>query len=92
MFKKGDIVIVDPNSNFRIWPGLDCEPLEESAMFQYMGKPLAITNIINVSGRAVILLEGSEWSWNTSWLKKVDITEGVLTEAELKRINKLNNV
>ncbi|MBK7806752.1 MAG: hypothetical protein IPJ51_10685 [Saprospiraceae bacterium] len=92
MFKKGDIVIVDPNSNFRIWPGLDCEPLEESAMFQYVGKPLAITNIVNCNGAVTIQLEGSAWSWNPLWLKKPDITEGVLTKAELKRINALNHV
>lgn len=92
MFKKGDIVIVDPNSDFGIWPGLDRNPLEESDMFRYIGKPLAITNITNYSGRAAILLEGNGWSWAESWLKKPDITEGMLTEAELKRINALNHV
>lgn len=92
MFKKGDIVIVDPNSDFSIAPGLDCEPLEESDMFRYVGKPLAITNIVNCFGKVTIQLEGSAWSWNPLWSKKPDITEGVLTKAELKRINALNHV
>ena len=71
------------NSDFSIAPGLDCEPLEESDMFRYVGKPLAITNIVNCFGKVTIQLEGSAWSWNPLWLKKPDITEGVLTKAEL---------
>lgn len=96
MFKIGDKVIINPKANFNEYPHLDGYILEDSHMAEFIGKQAIITDIINkveANGGYVykLTVDKGAWSWSGSWLIKDDQWKDLLSEKEVKRLQKINS-
>lgn len=91
MFKIGDKVFIDPNSNFNVpfWLGFT------RGMENYIGRTATVTAIISSEGYredvVALDIDRGRWQWAMSWLKHYDILNTILTSEEIDRINNLNH-